>query len=133
VKLRLNNWALWKEREGSGGLGFRTSSVIIEVVDQSGYRDSVIPVDDVDAGLTNSAVESLKLTRSHLYHTLQYIYPQGMGIAATARLMARAESTIKVQLEEADRALAAWFTDRQEKQQAAKINFELVRKNSFTT
>jgi hypothetical protein len=107
--------------------------VIIEVVDQSGYRDSVIPVDDVDAGLTNSAVESLRLTRSHLYLTLQYIYPEGRGIAATARLMARAESTIKAQLEEADRALAAWFTARQEKQQAAKINFELVRKNSFTT
>jgi hypothetical protein len=133
VKLRLNNWALWKERESSGALGFRTSSMIVEVVDQSGYRDSQIPVDYVDAGVTDTAVESLKLARSHLYLTLQLIYPKGKGIVETARIVGRAESTVKAQLEEADRALAAWFTDRQERQALARNKFTARVQNSFTT
>jgi hypothetical protein len=133
VKLRLNNWALWKEREASGGLGFRTSSMVVEVVDQSGYRDSTIPVDECDAGLTDMAVESLKVPRPHLYKTLHLHYPGGKGIKDIARLMARAESTIKLQLEEADRALAEWLLDRQERQRLAKNNYLVNVKNSFTT
>ena len=114
VKLRLNNWALWAERERSGGLGYNTRSVLLaDTSGRDGYRESVVPVDEVDGGLTNTAVESLRLTRSHLYVTLHHIYPGGLGVKETARRMGRAESTIKLSLDEADRALATWFTDRQ--------------------
>ena len=122
VRLRLSNWALWKERESSGGLGWHSQAAFLAEASTDRYRESIIPVDDVDASLTNTAVESLKLTRSHLYLTLQYIYPQGKGVKQTARIMGRAESTIKAQLDEADRALQEWFNARAE-----------MRRNSFTT
>jgi len=78
VKQRLDNWALWKEREAGGGSGFYSeSSFLKQGSSQGGYRETVIPVDDVDASVTNAAVESLRLTRSHLYMTLQLIYIKG--------------------------------------------------------
>ena len=114
VQLRLNNWALWADREGAGGLGFKSQSSFLNEATTDRYRESAIPVDDIDASVTNSAVESLRVGRPHLYLTLQYIYPRGLGIKETARRMGRAESTIKAQLDDADHALAKWFIDRQE-------------------
>lgn len=122
IKHRLENWALWKERESRGGLGFYTSSSFTwEVVDTSGYRELLATVDDNDAALTNQAVESLRMTKSHLYVTLQHIYPKNKGIKETARIMGRAESTIKANLEQADHAIRSWFAERSEKQQARII------------
>lgn len=113
IKHRLNNWALWRSREASGGLGYATRSVLLaQRVD--GYRDIQIPVDDIDAELTNQAVESLRPTKPHLYVTLQHIYIKDDGIKRTAMLMAKAESTIKANLDAADHALAAWFAERAE-------------------
>jgi len=111
IKHRLNNWALWKDRESRGGLGFATKSVLLSEP-SSGYRESVMPVDDVDASLTNTAVESLKPTRPHLYMTLQHIYVQSLGIKETSRRMSRAESTICANLDAADHALSEWFGNR---------------------
>ena len=123
IKLRLNNWALWKVREAGGGLGWASQSVLLSEP-ASGYRESIVPVDDVDAGLTDTAVESLRKDRAHLYETLQCIYPLGLGVRQTAARCAVAESTISARLDQADRALMLWFRDRNE---AAKS------KRSFTT
>lgn len=121
VRHRLNNWALWKERESRGGLGFASQSVLLSEP-TGGYRESTMPIDDIDASVTNTAVESLRLPRAHLYMTLQHIYIKGLGIKETARRMARAESTIKANLDQADHALSEWFGER------AALN-----KKSFTT
>lgn len=115
VKHRLENWALWKDREGRGGLGYATQSVLLSEPG-GGYRESIVPIDDIDASLTNTAVESLRPTRSHLYMTLQHIYVQGIGIKETCRRMARAESTIFANLDQADKALSEWFGERAQKQ-----------------
>lgn len=113
VKHRLNNWALWKDRESRGGLGYATRSVLLsEAVDR--YREAQLPVDDVDAEVTNQAVESLRNGKQHLYTTLQCIYVQGIGIKGTARFMARAESTISANLDSADHAISEWFNARAE-------------------
>ena len=114
VKQRLHNWGLWKERESRGGLGFATRSVLL-AEPRDGYRESVIPIDDVDAGVTNDAVESLKPGRVHLYDTLRCIYLQDTGIKGAARRLGKAESTISAHLEQADHALSAWFGERAEK------------------
>ena len=46
VKQRLDNWALWKDRESHGGLGFATRSVLLsDAVDR--YRETPLPVDEV--------------------------------------------------------------------------------------
>ncbi|MFC5524029.1 antiterminator Q family protein [Polaromonas jejuensis] len=116
VKQRLDNWALWKDREQCGGLGFYSQSAFVnEAATTDRYRESIIPVDDVDASVTNEAVEALKPARSHLYQTLQHIYVKGVGIKEAARRLGRAESTVKAQLEQADQALSLWFVERADK------------------
>jgi hypothetical protein len=113
VKFRLNNWALWKVRDSSGGLGYATCSVLLnEPVD--GHRELMGTIEDTDAVLTNQAVEALRPARQHLYETLQLIYIEGIGVKMTARRMARAESTIKANLDAADHALSIWFRERDE-------------------
>lgn len=107
---------MWKVREASGSLGFATSSSLLREAN-SGYRESIIPIDDVDASVTNDAVESLKVGRQHLYDCLQAIYVKDTGIRGVARSLGKAESTIKAQLCAADQALAIWFSDRKAKQQ----------------
>ncbi|MFZ3141158.1 hypothetical protein [Polaromonas sp.] len=111
VRQRLHNWALYKEHESRGGLGFATQSVLLSE-SSSGYRESIVPVDDVDAALTNQAVESLRPAREHLYLTLHCIYIRDMGIKGTARHTCKAESTVHSHLDQADIALSAWFGER---------------------
>lgn len=114
VKQRLYNWALYKERENRGGLGFATQSVLLSERG-SGYRESIVPVDEVDAALTDQAVQSLRPAREHLYLTLDCIYLRDMGIKGTARHICKAESTVHSHLDHADMALSVWFGERAEK------------------
>ena len=117
IKLRLNNWALWKARDAGGGLGFATRSALLREP-SGGYRESIIPIDETDASLTNQAVESLKPARTHLWDTLQCIYIKDTGIKGAALRLGKAESTIKAQLGQADHALSAWFGERAEKKKS---------------
>lgn len=113
IKYRLNNWALWKVRESTGGLGYATCSVLLrEPVD--GDRELRGTIEDTDAELTNAAVESLRVDRAHLHRVLYLFYIEGAGIKGAARAMLRAESTIKANLDAADHALQAWFNARAE-------------------
>lgn len=129
VRLRLNNWALWKARETSGGLGWKTQAAYLTQVVDGGYRESAVPVDDVDGGVTDQAVESLKPTRPELYDTLHVVYVshpayvESAPRTAQARLLGCSENTVSARLAQADRMLAAWFTDRQERQAAQKKSF----------
>lgn len=122
VKLRLNNWALWKVRDAGGGLGYSSTTSFLHEASSDRYRESVIPVDDVDASVTDQAVEALKPERVHLYETLHLIYVAGIGIKECARRSSRAESTIKAHLDQADQTLAQWFRERSDRS-----------KRSFTT
>ena len=123
VKLRLNNWALWRAREQAGGLGFAAQSAFLqEVVDR--YRESVLPVDETDASVTNDAVESLKTTRPALYDCVRTFYVDGPGgPKATAHRLGIAVSTVHAQLDQADVALSAWFLERAEQQRGRKAAY----------
>lgn len=122
VKYRLENWALWKERESRGSLGYYTQSAFLKEFAEDRYRESIIPIDDVDASITNEAVESLRATRAHLYQTLHAIYCRGIGIREAARRAGVVESTIKARIDEADRALSQWFGERAERQRRAVMS-----------
>jgi hypothetical protein len=112
VKQKLENWALWKERENAGGLGFARQSVLLSGSVIGGYREAIVPVDDVEASVTNEAVESLRLSRAQLYVTLYHVYIDDVGIREAARLECLAESSVKAHLDQADHALSGWFGDR---------------------
>jgi DNA-directed RNA polymerase specialized sigma24 family protein len=112
VKHRLENWALWHERSSSGGLGYASQAIFMSVQTSAPNREAIIPVEELDAALTDQAVSSLKPGRPQLHDTLHLIYLAGIGIKAAARTCGCAESTIKARLEQADHALAQWFQDR---------------------
>jgi len=119
VQQRLRNWGLWKVKSNATGLGYASSSVLL-AVPSGGYRESPIPIIEVEAELTDRAVESLRLRQGHLHLTLHLVYVQNTGIKRAARLMHRADSTIKAQLEQADQALANWFTEHDEARRRAR-------------
>ncbi len=114
VKDRLVVWGGWKARRENSGLGFPSANILLSMGGSgaSGYRETVVPVNEIEAAETNWAVESLLLVKSHLYLTLQLIYVQNTGIRLAAQRLQRAESTVKAQLEQADAELAAWFEAR---------------------
>jgi hypothetical protein len=115
VKQRLENWALYVEREGSGGLGFARQSVLLSEPG-GGYRESRIPVDEADGALTSQAVHALLPARVQLHQTLVHIYIMDTGVKGAAFRAGVSESAINARLEAADHALSAWFGARAEAQ-----------------
>lgn len=125
VDQRLRNWALWHRAQQGGGLGFASqSSFLREAVDCDRYRESSLPVDEVDAGVTEQGVQSLKLDYPHLVDTLVRIYLENLGVKETARRAGRAESTIKAHLEQSDHLLARWYGERKARQALARAEVE---------
>lgn len=118
VEQRLQNWALWHHRSGSGALGYATQSSFLAVaVDGSRYREARIPVDEVEAAITEEAVQALRPERAHLYETLVLFYVSGRGIGGTAEAMRRAVSTVHANLGHADAVLSVWFADRKRRKE----------------
>ena len=67
IKRRLDNWAMWKERGTSGGLGFATRSILLsETWSRGSYNGMIIPVMEAEAEETDKAVQALKLARPQL-------------------------------------------------------------------
>lgn len=120
VKLRLDNWALWKDRESRGGLGFPTQAAFLNEVSSDRYRESIIPVDEVDASVTDQAVEALRVPRPALYEVLQLYYIRGCGVQGVMRALGCARATVHANLDQADRALARWFSAKDERAAASR-------------
>ena len=120
VKQRLENWGNWKEREARAGLASPRNRCCWPRV-AADTSETIVPVNDLDAAETNTAVESLKLgARSHLYVTLQCYYVRGLGISGTASYMVRSASTVHANLDQADHALAQWFQEREQTKRQAR-------------
>lgn len=111
VGQRLDNWARWKEREQSHGLGFYSQSAFLRVaVDGAGgYREPRIPVDDVEAAGTDEAVQALLGSHPQLHRTLVLIYLEDTGQQVAAVKLSCALSTVKARLEQADHLIATFL------------------------
>jgi hypothetical protein len=112
IKHRLDNWANWKARNQDGGLGWASQAAFLNEYSSDRYREARIPIDDVDAGVTDQAVEALLPDQAHLYRTLHHIYLLGLGIKETSRREGVAESTVNARLAASDAAIRAWFNAR---------------------
>lgn len=134
IKRRLDNWALWKSRQASSGLGFHSVNILaLDVWGRSSYNGASIPHFDEDAEETNQAVESLKLSKPHLYEMLDCIYMKDLGVRETARRTGRGESTIHQQLDQADKAIDTWLSNSAEekvRRRATALAAERARKSS---
>lgn len=116
---RLNNWALWKDRESSGSLGFAGRSSFLREPGGDGYRDAQIPVFDEEASVTDQAVQSLKVARPQHHETLILYYIGGprqpkLTALGVAQRHGVSERAIHTRLEECDRAIARWLEERAE-------------------
>jgi len=109
VKHRLENWGRWSQQRETGALGYPRQSTFARLAPQSGRMEASVPVSDLEASETDQAVKSLQLSQSHLYLAVFYTYAKGLPRQQVARRMARAESTISRNLEDADRAIARWL------------------------
>lgn len=113
VKQRLENWALWKERESRGGMGFYSMSSFLRVAVDRGHHDALLStVDDIEAQETDKAVSSLLSGHPQVHRTIVLIYLEDTGIRKAAMLLGRAESTVKANLERGDHLLMTWFRER---------------------
>ena len=143
MKLRLENWALWRARRDGNGLGWKSFNMLAAWMAEAGVqhryggsRESAIPVLELEAEETDRAVESLRLAGSHLYLTLMCMYVKDLGIKGTAQHLHRSESTVHAQLGQADAAIDAWLQERarQREQRRAQAEHEqLQRRRTFTS
>lgn len=117
VRQRLEAWARWACESEAGALGYPKKSSFLRVGSGGAWGSQALS--DGDASLTDTAVQSLRFTHSHLHKTLTHYYVQGLDIKRVATLMHKAESTIKAHLEASDHALALWFHAREEAQAKA--------------
>jgi AraC-like DNA-binding protein len=128
VAQRLENWALWKDREASGSIGYASRSSFLRDPGGGGYRDAQIPVFDEDASITDQAVQSLKADRPAHHETLQLYYIGGpkqpkLTALGVARKHGVSERTVHTRLEECDRAIARWLDERSENAKRVPATF----------
>lgn len=118
IEHRLENWALWKDRESRGGLGFSATAAFLKQHSGDGYREIQVPILDEDASVTDQAVRSLEVTRPQLCMVLQLYYlgdTTRLTILGIARAMGVSESAVHANLASADRAIALWLSERAER------------------
>ena len=123
VDARLKNWERWCCSMRGNGLGFAPQSSFLNEP-SGGEREIKIPIDEVEASITHDAVESLRDTRPRVYEVLYLVYPFGLGAGGTAKRLQCERSNVYALLEVGDRLLAAWFTERADRQAAVQKAME---------
>jgi Phage antitermination protein Q len=114
VRQRLDNWARWASQREAGALGYPKQAAFARLAPGGSSMGSAVPVDSLDASITDDAVKSFRWTHPHLHLTLKHHYIDGLEIKRVALKMSRAESTIKAHLEQADHLIATWFRVRED-------------------
>lgn len=110
---RLHNWAMYKARERTGGVGFATVSVMMmERVDQSRNSNISGTIEAGDALMVDAAVEALKMPWPTLHKTVLAYYLEGNSDADRAHRAGCPPSTLHARLGQADRVLLDWLNAR---------------------
>ena len=118
IKQKLDNWALWKSRMNSSGLGFHSINILaVDVWSRNSYNGSSIPHFDQEAELVEQAVESMKPGKAHLYETVHAYYLLDLGVTEIARRLGKGPSTIHSHFDHADRYIDVWLQDAQRKRE----------------
>jgi DNA-directed RNA polymerase specialized sigma24 family protein len=114
IKNRLERWSRWVSERGAQAVGYPRQASFLRVSTGVKVGSVVATGVDEDASNTDKAVHSLLGAHSHLHMTVMLHYAKGYDIKRVAAKMARAESTVRRNLELADVAIQAWFVDRQQ-------------------
>lgn len=109
IERRLHNWARWRASMGVGMGNYAKTDITQERVDGGGYDTPLaIPIGDDEAARTDVAVNALA---DDLQAAVMAVYVEGGLMRRKASKLGISEATLYLRVEQAHRALAAWFTD----------------------
>ncbi|MCR5864665.1 hypothetical protein [Aquincola sp. J276] len=113
IEHRLLNWARWKSRSGGGALGYARVPLGVQTPStRDAYADVPIPVNDIEAGVTDDAVQRLP---SELRATIVEYYTGTGGEQDHLKVLCCAKATLYARIERAHRLLAAHFHSEQQR------------------
>lgn len=117
IAQRLENWALWRSRLDSNGLGYSSTNVLAragtDVWGRNSYGGVSIPHQEQDAEEMDKAVQSLKDSgRHHLLDVLQSYYLKYLSVPDIVRATGKATSTVHANLASADQYIDAWLREQ---------------------
>lgn len=125
IEHRLLNWARWRARSGRGALGYaRVQLGVQAVVTRDPYADAPIPINDIEAGATDDAVQRLP---SELKATVIEHYTGPGGELDHLRVLCCAKATMYARIERAHRLLADHFTAQKDRAAAERQRVEALQ------
>jgi hypothetical protein len=115
VKVRLDNWARWVVQREAGGSGYPKQSAFSRAAGSSSTTESMIPVDDIDAGKTHDAIARLRQDNHPLWLAVQCHYVgrpwdrpsrrRPLSTLEVAEVLGVTPRWVQLRLEQADQAL----------------------------
>lgn len=123
VEFRLQNWARWKAGAGDSPLGYATTSLTESV--RSGYRESPVPTNAVEAAETDTAVRALH--PAELGRTLVCYYCDGGTYRDKVRALGCSVATMYSRIDQAHQQLARALTERGQAAQRERARVERLQ------
>ncbi|HEX5486511.1 MAG TPA: hypothetical protein VFX23_10995 [Limnobacter sp.] len=112
IEHKLANWGNWMRKRADNGLGYGQSPVArLMGVSARVEPGSVVPVDEVEASLTDSAIQSLP---RQLRLFAQWWYVEQLPVRQCAHRAGCGTATVNVRLGEVRHGVDVWFKRRQE-------------------
>lgn len=126
VEQRLQNWARWRLMSGSGVLGYAGVNLAEAGGVREPYAEAPIPVTEVEASETDTAVERLP---GHLKATVLELYLGQGGIRDKLKRLCCSEPTLHRRIEQAHRLLADHFTALDDRRRAERARVEALQRS----
>lgn len=115
IKSRLERWGAWIDQRDSGGTGYPKQSSFLRLPGPIGMNCGAMTAHDLECGQTHDAVQSLRITRPELYKCIDLVYRKNLAYKVVAMTMGKNESTVRLYLDQTDRAIEQWLREKLER------------------
>lgn len=112
IKHRLERWGAWIDQRDSGGTGYPKQSSFLRLPGPIGMNCATLTANDLECSQTHDAVQSLRVPRPELYKVLELVYRKSLAYKMAALAMGKNESTVRLYLEQADKAIEMWLREK---------------------
>ncbi|MNX11310.1 hypothetical protein D3C86_410700 [compost metagenome] len=118
VRERLDNWGVWL-LAGTSRFGGSVLARLADSVAQGGRRRSHVPIDNIECGLTDSAVTRLP---NELKAAVLTWHTSEGTLEGIAEELGITKITLQRRLAQADRRIEEWFKARKERAEQLRSN-----------
>lgn len=126
VEHRLQNWARWQLCRGGGVLGYAQVQLASGVnAGRDGYVTAAIPISDVEASETDTAIG--RLNPPGLALTVREVYAGAGGLRDKAQRLCCSEATVHARVDQAHKQLAAFFLDAEQRRKVERARVEQLQ------